>query len=116
PSSPKRDTTLGWSWLHQKTAFQALWAAILTCQSNKMSFNFLKSNGTSTHFSLPIKSTFKWWKLNTMDSSWLSAPAYWKQFSMDVLDISPTVIISASLTKERAFSSFKYLWILGPSV
>ena len=34
-----------------------------------------------------------------MFSSWLSAPAYWKQFSMEVEDISPTVMIPGSRPK-----------------
>ena len=81
-----------------------------------MSLSFWKSVGTSTHFSLPMKSTFRWWKENTMVSSWLSAPAYWKQFSMEVEDISPTVMIPGSWPKVALLSSLRYWWILGPSV
>ena len=75
PSSPNRDTTRGWSWLHQNTAFQALWAAMPSCQEKRMSLSLPKSVGTSTHLSLPMKSTFRWWKEKTMDSSPQSAPA-----------------------------------------
>ena len=39
-----------------------------------------------------------------------------KQFSMEVLDISPTVMISVSVPNVMSWSSFRYLWMLGPSV
>ena len=51
-----------------------------------------------------------------MESSPQSAPAYRKQFSIEVEDISPTVTISGSWPKLSRFSSCKNSWIRGPSV
>ena len=53
PSSPNRETTRGWSWLHQNTAFQPPPSAIPTCQWVRMSFSARKSMGASVHLAPP---------------------------------------------------------------